>query len=62
MVNEKWAAAFNRWLDDYTKDPSAYEQIAETAIRHLREQLDGREPTYGESSAAAFAAYLEAVA
>lgn len=56
--NKKWEAAFNRWMDDYTNDPEAYERVEVAAIRHLREKLGGAEPTYGQEAAAIFAEYL----
>lgn len=58
MARQKWASAFNKWMDDYTNDPKAFEEIESAALRHLREQLDGRDPSYGESAAATFAEYL----
>jgi hypothetical protein len=58
MDVSKWAAAFNQWMDDFTNDPESFEAIETVAIRHLREQLDGRAPTYGERMAAILAEYL----
>lgn len=59
-MSDVWAKAFNQWMDEYTNDPKAFERVEETAIRHLREQLNGREPSYGESAAATFREYLKA--
>ncbi|NWB92321.1 hypothetical protein [Pseudomonas agarici] len=55
------AAAFNRWMDDYTKNPEAYEATRILAMRHLNEKLDGLEPSYGASCAAVFFEYLSNV-
>ena len=59
--SSKWEAAFNRWMDDFTNDPEAYERVESIAIRHLRQKLQGAEPTYGQEAAAVFAEYLGAV-
>ena len=55
------AAAFNRWMDDYTKNPEAYESTRITAMRHLNEKLEGQAPSYGEDCAAVFFEYLSNV-
>ena len=60
-TNKKWAAAFNKWMDEFTNDPDAFEAVEKTAFRYLRERLAGKEPTYGEEAAAVFAEYLKAV-
>ena len=57
-MSDTFAKAFNNWMDDYTKNPLAYKSTADAAIKHLREKLDGREPSYGEECAAVFRAYL----
>lgn len=57
-VIDKYAAAFNRWMDDYTKNPDAFEGTQASALEFLRDKLDGREPTYGERCAAIFQEYL----
>jgi hypothetical protein len=55
------AAAFNMWMDDFVNDPESFQSTTASALEHLREKLDGRAPTYGESSAATYAAYLAKV-
>lgn len=60
-MSEKYAAAFNAWMDDFVNNPERFGSITKTAIDHLRERLDGKPPTYGESAAATFEAYLAAV-
>ena len=59
-MSNTFEQAFNQWMDDYTNNPDAYEAIEHTAMAHLRERLDGREPSYGESAAATFREYLKA--
>ncbi len=60
ITTEQAAAAFNKWMDDYTKNPEAYEAATTSALRHLNEKLAGTEPTYGQEAAAIFEAYLTA--
>jgi hypothetical protein len=60
MARRTFEQAFNLWMTDFTENPEAYEAIEETAIGFLREQLDGREPTYGQEAAAIFREYLKA--
>jgi hypothetical protein len=57
-MNEHFESAFNQWQDDYTNNPDGFEDTTKTALNHLRERLDGKEPTYGQSAAATFQAYL----
>lgn len=61
MSDRVLAKAFNMWMDDYTNNPEAYEQIHTVAIRHLKEKLDGEVPSYGEEMAEIFQGYLEKV-
>lgn len=53
-----FAEAFNAWMDDYTRNPEQFERVEESAMRHLNEKLEGREPSYGEECAAIFEQYL----
>jgi|GEM_PF-3527703 len=52
------AAAFNSWMDEYVNHPERFSDTTAAALKHLRERIDGREPTYGEVSAATLKAYL----
>ncbi len=61
MDKKQSAAAFNLWMDEFVNNPDAFESTTGSALTHLREQLDGREPTYGESCAVTYAAYLDRV-
>jgi hypothetical protein len=58
--HEKYAAAFNRWMDDFVNRPDEYESMEKSALDHLRERMNGKTPTYGERCAAVFTAYLAA--
>ena len=52
-------AAFNQWMQDYTDNPQAFEDIHVSAMRALNERLAGKEPTYGETCAALLVAYMD---
>ncbi len=56
-----YAAAFNMWMDDYMNNPQAYEDSHESAVRHLKEKLNGEEPSYGAVCAEVLIKYLEKV-
>jgi hypothetical protein len=56
-----YAAAFNMWMDQYTNDPSSFESSYDTAMRHVSEKLNGREPSYGVVAAQLFQEYLNKV-
>ena len=55
------SAAFNMWKDDYMNNPQAYEASHDSAIRHLKEKLNGEEPSYGAVCAEVLIKYLEKV-
>lgn len=57
MDKDTMASAFNAWMDDFTKNPEAFTETHILAMKHLNEKLDGREPTYGEVSAALLQEY-----
>lgn len=56
-----YAAAFNMWMDDYSNNPQAYEDSHDSAVRHLKEKLNGEEPSYGAVCAEVLIKYLEKV-
>lgn len=62
MDLQKAAQAFNQWMQDYTDNPEAFEDIRKLAARFLAERQDGLEPSYGERCAAILAAYMEQLA
>ena len=53
-----YAAAFNAWMDDYMNNPQAYEDSHDSAVRHLKEKLNGEEPSYGAVCAEVLVNYL----
>lgn len=60
-VEPNYAAAFNAWMDDYMNDPQAYEDSHDSAVRHLKEKLNGEEPSYGAVCQEVLIKYLEKV-
>lgn len=53
-----YAAAFNAWMDDYMNNPKDYEDSHDSAVRHLKEKLNGEEPSYGAVCAEVLVKYL----
>lgn len=58
VVQPNYAAAFNMWMDDYMNAPQAYEDSHDSAVRHLKEKLNGEEPSYGAVCAEVLVNYL----
>lgn len=58
LAQYDYAAAFNMWMDDYMNNPQAYEDSYDSAVRHLKEKLNGEEPSYGAACAEALVKYL----
>lgn len=56
-----YAAAFNMWMGDYINNPQAYEDSHDSAVRHLKEKLNGEEPSYGAVCQEILIKYLEEV-
>lgn len=56
-----YAAAFNMWMSDFMSDPQAYEDSHASAVRHLKEKLNGEEPSYGAVCQEILIKYLEKV-
>lgn len=46
------------WMDDYMNNPQAYEDSHDSAVRHLKEKLNGEEPSYGAVCAEVLVKYL----
>lgn len=53
-----YAAAFNMWMDAYMNDPQSYEDSHDSAVRHLKEKLNGEDPSYGAVCAEVLVNYL----
>lgn len=52
MTNAQMVKCFNEWMRRFVEDPAGFEREFQTVNRYLTEQNDGREPSYGETSAA----------
>ena len=52
MENEKLAKAFNEWMRRFEQEPEKFQSEYQSVKEFLRNQADGREPSYGESCAA----------
>ena len=61
VETNKFADAFNAWMEDYAKNPEEFAKIENEALKFLREKLDGKEPNYGDVAAATFEQYLSQV-
>lgn len=46
------AQCFNEWMRLYIEDPKSFDAEFVTVIDYLKDQQEGREPTYGETCAA----------
>lgn len=53
-----YAKAFNSWMDDFVNNPSEYESSQDSAVKHLKEKLNGEEPSYGQVCEQVFKQYL----
>lgn len=56
------AAAFDLWMDDYIKDPDAFQEMTDSIRSHLAERDAGSTPSYGSVCAAALDQYREKAA
>ena len=61
IYTPNYAAAFNMWMQDYSNNPQAYEDSHDSAVRHLKEKLNGEEPSYGSVCQEILIKYLEKV-
>ncbi|MCD9819774.1 hypothetical protein [Bradyrhizobium japonicum] len=52
MSNAQMVKCFNEWMRRFVDEPQRFDREFETVNRFLKDQADGREPTYGETSAA----------
>lgn len=59
MSPEVMASAFNAWMDDYTKNPDAFQAMERAAMQHLNEKLECVAPTYGQACSALLAQYAK---
>lgn len=52
MTKAQMALCFNEWMRRYTEDPTGFAREFEYVNTYLADKAEGREPTYGETSAA----------
>jgi hypothetical protein len=52
MSNDDIKRAMNEWMRRYTEEPETFEAEFKTVGKFLAEQAEGKEPSYGEWSAA----------
>ena len=52
MTNAQMAKCFNEWMRRFIEEPDRFQHEFESVNAYLRDQAEGREPTYGETSAA----------
>lgn len=58
MTNAQMVKCFNEWMRRFVEEPGRVQREFETVNEFLKDEADGREPTYGETSAA----YMEKLA
>lgn len=59
MTNEEMVLAFNTWMEDYCGNPERFQKTSTSAIEFLKEKLEGKEPSYGESCVALMNEYIK---
>lgn len=59
MTPEQIAQALNEWMRRYIDDPKAFDAEFETVGQFLKDENDGKEPSYGENGAAYMQKLLE---
>ncbi|MBN9472278.1 MAG: hypothetical protein J0J10_26305 [Bosea sp.] len=52
MTNEQMVKAFNEWMRRFIEEPERFEAEFRTVNKFLADEAEGREPSYGETSAA----------
>ena len=57
MEREQMIVGFNRWMDEYIKNPKKFLETQQSINRHLLEKADGKAPTYGEHCAMSLVYY-----
>jgi hypothetical protein len=59
MTPEQIAKALNEWMRRYIDDPNAFDAEFETVGQFLKDENEGKEPSYGENGAAYMKKLLE---
>jgi hypothetical protein len=52
MTNAQMATCFNEWMRRFIEEPDRFAREFETVNQFLADEQEGKEPTYGETSAA----------
>lgn len=52
MTNAQMVKCFNEWMRRFIEEPQRFQVEFQTVNQFLKDEADGREPTYGETSAA----------
>ncbi|EJN15704.1 hypothetical protein PMI42_00721 [Bradyrhizobium sp. YR681] len=52
MDNAQMVKCFNEWMRRFIQEPERFEAEFRTVNGFLKDEAEGREPTYGETSAA----------
>ncbi|MGE8129025.1 hypothetical protein ACQKQD_18790 [Methylobacterium sp. NPDC080182] len=52
MTNAQMAKCFNEWMRRFIEEPARFEREFQTVSDFLCDESDGKEPSYGEVSAA----------
>ncbi|KKB86458.1 hypothetical protein VW29_02555 [Devosia limi DSM 17137] len=52
MTNAQMAQCFNEWMRRYIEEPDRFAREFEMVNQFLADEQNGREPSYGETSAA----------
>ena len=61
MDKERLVAAFNEWMRRYIEEPARFRHEIETVREFLAEEQGGKEPSYGQRSAAYLLKLMEEV-
>lgn len=52
MTNAQLVKCFNEWMRRFIQEPERFQREFATVNEFVKDEADGREPTYGETSAA----------
>ena len=61
MTNAQMVKCFNEWMRRFIEEPARFQREFETVNDFLKDEAAGREPTYGETSAAYMAKLAQEV-
>lgn len=52
MTDVEMAMALNEWMRRFIEDPAQFQREFETVSEFVTQELNGQEPTYGQTGAA----------